>query len=134
MFEFLVEFRCRGGLVVVVSHSEVDMIERDYRAASAGLAEAFLPDLVFGWDVDPARRKPSPYPVLAALERFGLPASEALVLDDLKPGLDMAASAGVDCAAAGWGHAIPEIREVMANRCRWYFDTVAEFAGFILGA
>ena len=42
------EFRTRGGSLVVVSHSAVDMIERDYRSAGAA-----VPDLVFGWDDDP---------------------------------------------------------------------------------
>ncbi len=126
-------FKSRGGILVVVSHSEVDMIERDYRAAAKGGGASVMPDLVFGWDVEEDRRKPHPYPVIEASERFGLAKTDILVLDDLKPGADMAAAAGVDFAAAGWGHAIPEIREALRGRCRWYFDTVEEFGRVLLG-
>jgi phosphoglycolate phosphatase/pyrophosphatase PpaX len=133
MFETLGDFRAREGLLVVVSHSEVDLIERDYRAASAGRGEGvLLPDLVFGWSEDPELRKPHPYPLLETMRRFGLERSDILVLDDLKPGADMAAAAGVDCAAAGWGHDIAEIREAMLASCRHYFATVEEFRSFLL--
>jgi beta-phosphoglucomutase-like phosphatase (HAD superfamily) len=130
----LAEFRSRGGLVVVASHSEPAMIERDYRAAAAGGAGAFLPDAVYGWSAEPEFRKPSPYPVLDAMARFGLEPGQVLVLDDLKPGFDMSAAAGVDCAGAGWGYDIPEIRDAMRDSCRWYFETVGDFARFLLGA
>jgi phosphoglycolate phosphatase/pyrophosphatase PpaX len=135
LFSILREYRRRGGLLVVVSHSDVDLIERDYRAASAeaGPAEGLFPDLVFGWTEDPARRKPDPYPVLETMKRFALRPEDILVLDDLKPGADMAAAAGVACAAAGWGYDVPEIREAMLASCVRYFSTVAEFGDFILG-
>jgi beta-phosphoglucomutase-like phosphatase (HAD superfamily) len=124
ILETYAEYRGRGGILVVVSHSEVEMIERDYRAAGVEAGAAAMPDLIFGWDEDPAKRKPHPYPLLAAMARFGLAKEEVLVLDDLKPGADMAASAGVDFAAVGWGHAIPEIREAMRPLCRFYLEGV----------
>ena len=83
-------------------------------------------------DLGPERRKPNPYPVLEALDRLGLQAHEALVVDDLKPGVDMAKAAGVDVAAAGWAHRIPSIRSYMRQNCVALFDTVGEFADFIL--
>ena len=67
------------------------------------------------------------------MRRFGLQAREILVLDDLKPGADMATAAGVDFAAAGWGHAIPEIREAMLGICRYYIDRVEGLRPIILG-
>jgi phosphoglycolate phosphatase/pyrophosphatase PpaX len=121
------EYNSRGGLLVVVSHSEAEMIERDYRAAGA----AVIPDLIFGWDDDPHRRKPHPYPLFGAMERFGLEKEDILVLDDLKPGADMAASAGVDFAAAGWGHSIPEIREAMRGFCRYYLENVDDLRALL---
>jgi len=132
MLDTLAEFGRRGGLVVVVSHSDADLIERDYRRAAGGAEAGFHPDWIFGWTMDESKRKPHPYPVLSTLERFGLERREVLVLDDLKPGADMAAAAGVDCAAAGWGHSIPELREAMRAACRWHFDSVEEFSKFIL--
>jgi beta-phosphoglucomutase-like phosphatase (HAD superfamily) len=124
LLDIYTEHKRRGGVLVVISHSEVAMIERDYRAAGAGTAP--MPDLVFGWDVDPERRKPSPWPLLETMRRFGFEGREILVLDDLKPGADMAAAAGVDCAAACWGHSIPEIRDAMRGMCRYFLERVEE--------
>jgi len=141
ILEIYAEYKARGGILIVVSHSEVSMIERDYRAAGAPIRSGFsprsvwnaMPDFVFGWDADPERRKPHPYPLLETMRRFGLQAREILVLDDLKPGADMATAAGVDFAAAGWGHAIPEIREAMLGICRYYIDRVEGLRPIILG-
>jgi phosphoglycolate phosphatase/pyrophosphatase PpaX len=128
LLEVYAEHRRRGGLLVVVSHSAVDMIERDYRSAGAA-----VPDLVFGWDDDPDRRKPHPYPLLAAIERFGLQRKDILMLDDLKPGADMAAAAGVDFAAAGWGHSIPEIRKAMQGHSLFYLESVGDLRALLFG-
>jgi beta-phosphoglucomutase-like phosphatase (HAD superfamily) len=87
---------------------------------------------VFGWDLGPALRKPNPYAVHETLRRLGLDRREVLVVDDLKPGVDMAVAAGVDVAAACWSHDIPPIREFMERTCVATFATVAEFAEFIL--
>ncbi len=126
------EFKALGGILVVISHSEVEMIKRDYRAASAA-QEAPMPDLFFGWDDDPEKRKPHPYPLLETMRRFGLAGPEILVLDDLKPGADMAIAAGADFAAAGWGHSIPEIRSAMEGLCRYYLEGVEELRPILFG-
>lgn len=132
----LAEYRHRGGLVVVISHSEEAMIRRDYLASDyrAGASDggSFVPDAIYGWTDAPELRKPSPRPLLDAIGRFGLSPDRVLVLDDLKPGADMAAASGVDCAAAGWGHDVPEIRAAMRAACFRYFESVEEFAGFLL--
>ncbi len=129
LLEIFSEYKSLGGILVVVSHSEAEMIERDYRQAGhrafAG-GEMLLPDRIFGWDEDPERRKPHPYPLLETMARFGLEKNELLVVDDLKPGADMAAAAGVAFAAAGWGHSIPEIREAMQGICRYYFESIED--------
>ena len=57
---------------------------------------------------------------------------DILVVDDLKPGVEMAQAAGVDAAAACWSHNLPAIRESMRRTCVANFATVAEFAEFIL--
>ncbi|MGV8041414.1 MAG: HAD family hydrolase [Thermoanaerobaculaceae bacterium] len=123
----LAAYRAQGGLVTVVSHSESDVIRRHYRAA--GHPE---PDLVFGWDVEPEHRKPSPWAVHEALRRLQLEPRDLLVVDDLRPGIQMARSAGVDAAAAGWAHDIPVIRDWMQQACVAYFATIGEFAEFVL--
>jgi phosphoglycolate phosphatase-like HAD superfamily hydrolase len=134
LLDIFAEHKRRGGLLVVVSHSEAPMIERDYRSASTlATGAGLMPDLIFGWEDEPERRKPHPYPLLAAMERFGLRKDELLMLDDLKPGADMAEAAGVDFAAAGWGHSIPQIREAMEGRCRYYLERVEELRAILFG-
>lgn len=126
----LATYRRAGGLLSVVSHSEGDVIRAHYAEQSDG--RPVIPDLVFGWELGPERRKPHPYPVLETMRRLEVESHEILVVDDLKPGVDMAARAGVDVAAAGWSHDIPAIRTFMEQRCVAYFETVAQFAEFIL--
>ena len=126
----LQEYRRKGGKVTVVSHSEKDLIERDYRVRSE--AELFLPDKIFGWVYEEYERKPSPVPVRKILKRFGLKEEEALIVDDLKPGVLMGMACGVPVAAAGWGHSIPKIREYMEKSCITYFENVSQFHRFVL--
>ena len=47
---------------------------------------------------DYGRSKPAPDPYLAGLERFGITASQALVVEDSERGLKAAVAAGIDCA------------------------------------
>lgn len=49
------------------------------------------------------------------------------MLDDLKPGMEMAKSCNADFAAAGWSHIIPEIKDQMKKESKYYFDTVEQF-------
>lgn len=131
MAETLAAFRARGGLLAVVSHSPAGVIARHYDAHP--LAAEIYPDLILGWDSDPTRRKPAPWPALHALERLGVAPSEALVLDDLSPGASMARTVGVRVAAAGWGHTVTSIEEYMRRECDHYFSSVPEFSNFLLG-
>jgi phosphoglycolate phosphatase/pyrophosphatase PpaX len=128
--EALSAYKARGGRVAVVSHSESHVIRGHY--AGAGNGHGVLPDLVFGWDTEPDKRKPSPHPVFETLRELDLEPRDVLVVDDLKPGIDMAQAARVDAAGVGWSHSIPSIREFMKRVCVAYFETVSEFADFIL--
>ena len=113
------DYKEAGGIIAVISHSYGDYIRRDYRAD--GLPE---PDFVHGWEVPLERRKPLPDSVFEILDRFSLRPEEVLVVDDLKPGCDMAKAAGVPFAAAGWAHSIPAIEQVMRRETPLYFKTV----------
>jgi phosphoglycolate phosphatase/pyrophosphatase PpaX len=124
--EILEEQRARGGKFCVISHSFSANILRDYR--ENGLP---APDAVFGWEYPPEQRKPEPWPLYRIMERFGLKAEEMLVVDDLKPGYDMAAAAGVPFAAAGWANDIPEIEGFMRQNTPRYFKTVESLASFL---
>jgi len=127
--ELLRDYRRTGGRVAVISHSEKDVIEEHYRRA--GLPGSH-PDLVYGWGEDAAKRKPSPWPVREALREFSCRAEDALILDDLKPGVLMSQATGVPVAAAGWGHGIPEIAAYMRANSVGYFERVEDFRHFLL--
>ena len=119
--EILLEQKKRGGKVCVVSHSFTENILRDYREND--LPE---PDMIFGWESPPEQRKPAVYPLVQTMKAFGMKAGELLVVDDLKPGYDMAKAAGVPFAAAGWANNIQRIETFMRKNCGLYFKTVEE--------
>ena len=121
MAELIKRQKAAGGLVCVVSHSFPDYIRRDYEAAAVP-----QPDLIFGWDDDPSKCKPSPYPLCEIMRITGCSPSELLMVDDLKPGLDMAKAAGVKFAACSWSYNIPSIREYMQARADYFLETVAD--------
>lgn len=128
--ELLSEYRAKGGRVAVVSHSPAEVIHRHYEAHP--WAEQIRPDLVLGWDDDPARRKPAPWPAIHALDYFKAKPSDALVIDDLSPGVKMAKAAGLEVVAAGWGHSVQPIQDYMRQECQQYFETVQDLAAFLL--
>ena len=126
MRELLWKHKEAGGLICVVSQSFAKNILRDYR--ENGLPE---PDLVFGWEYPAHQRKPKPYPLQQILLKTGLKREELLVVDDLKPGYDMAKACGIKFAAAGWAYDIPRIEAFMRENCDLYFKTVAELAEYL---
>lgn len=115
-----------GGIVAVISHSFDYYILRDYEAN--GLPK---PDAVYGWEIAPEKRKPNPWAVFDIMERFSLSPSEILVIDDLKPGFDMAKDAGVSFAAAGWAYDVPEIEDFMRTNSSLYFKTVSALGRYL---
>ena len=121
MKEIIEKFKQMGGIVAVDSHSLTRYIERDYK--KNGLPE---PHVIYGWDIPKEKRKPAPDTVLDLMERYGLEPSEVLVVDDLKPGYDMARAAGVSFGAAGWAYDVPTIEAFMRKNCDYYFKTTNE--------
>ncbi len=112
------EQKRRGGYVCVVSHSVDENIRRDYR--ENGLPE---PDQVYGWELPREHRKPAVYALNRIAETLCLRPSDLLVVDDLKPGFEMARAAGVDFAAALWAHSVPGIRAFMQEHARFCLET-----------
>lgn len=123
MREIIERFIGEGGTLVVDSHSYTQYIERDYKANSL-----HAPHRIYGWDIPKDKRKPSPYTVLETMRDFGFSPDEVLVVDDLKPGYDMARAAGVAFAAAGWAYDVPEIEDFMRKNCDFYLKTTADLA------
>ena len=126
MKEILEGFKKQGGIIAVVSHSYSDYIRRDY--AYNKLPE---PDIIFGWDLEPEKRKPDPFALYEIEKKFNLMPEEMLVLDDLKPGYDMARSAEVPFAAAGWANDVAVIENFMRKNCDFYFKRIEEFGEFL---
>lgn len=124
--EIMERHKNSGGIIAVVSHSMKMNILRDY--SFNGLPE---PDEVFGWEQPPERRKPNPWPLLEIMREFDLKPSEVLMIDDLKPGYDMAAAAGIGFAAAGWANDITPIEVFMRENCPNYFKNVSELNAFL---
>ena len=122
----LARFRAQGGYICVISHSEREIIERHYRELFG-----FLPDLIFGWEQPEHRRKPNPYPLEETMRVFELRPEEILLVDDLTPGLAMAAACGVPSAYAGWSHTAPAVGARVRPHATYAFDTVAELAAFL---
>ena len=109
----------RGGHIAVISHSLRENILRDYR--ENGLPE---PSMVFGWDLPREQRKPSPFALDRLMACMDLAPEDMLVVDDLKPGYDMARTRSVPFAAAGWAYDVPEIRAYLQENCPLFFDRV----------
>lgn len=100
-----------GGLLCVVSQSYSRFILRDYAAANLP-----APDLTLGWELGPEHQKPHAEPLHIIMERFNLSPADILMVDDLKPGFDMALAAGCDHAAALWTYAEnPEMRDFVCK-------------------
>lgn len=119
MADLIRRYKAKGGILCVASHSHSETILRDYRE-QCGLE----PDCIFGWDLEPSQRKPNPYPLLEIMRRYRLQPDELLMVDDLKPGLDMATLCGVPFACAGWSHALPRIASFMKENCSLYLKDI----------
>ena len=124
--EIIERFRAEGGIIAVASHSYEEYIRRDY--SHNGLP---TPDYIYGWDLPRELRKPHPYTVLDICEKNGIAPSEVLVVDDLKPGYDMARAAGAVFAAAGWAYDVPEIATFMRENCDYYLSSVDELSSLL---
>ena len=119
--EIIADFRARGGIIAVASHSLTEYIVRDWEHNSLP-----APDVIYGWDMPKEDRKPSPFTIFDLMKKYGLKNEEILVVDDLKPGYDMARAAGVDFAAAGWAYEVPAIESFMRKNCDFYLKSIGE--------
>ena len=125
----LTRWKQEGGLLCVSSHSARENILRDYR-----LHFDLEPDQIFDWDLGEDRRKPSPYALQEIMRLYDLRPDELLMVDDLKPGYDMAHACGVPFACAGWSHDDPEIRAFLRRFSDFYLETVQALEPLLFGA
>ena len=89
------------------------------------------PDVIYGWDIPKEMRKPSPLTIIELMDKYSLSPQEILVVDDLKPGYDMARGAGVCFAAAGWAYKVREIEEFMRKNCDYYLPDVSDLRNLL---
>jgi HAD superfamily hydrolase (TIGR01509 family) len=79
---------------------------------------------------DYTRAKPDPEPYLTALNRFGAPKEEALVVEDSARGLRSAVAAGIDCAIVY--NAFTKSHDF--SQAQYRIRTLAELKDIILGS
>lgn len=118
--------KAEGGIVCVVSHSFDFNIRRDYEANALP-----QPDMIFGWECPPELRKPNPYALERIAQKYDIQPKDMVVVDDLKPGYDMARAFGAAFVGAGWSNDVPEIREFMKKNSDVYFTKVEELKQFL---
>ena len=128
MKQIMERFVSEGGILAVASHSLSCYIERDYKENALS-----MPHVIYGWEMPKEKRKPAPFALLDLMERYGLSPDEILMVDDLKPGFDMARAAGVPFAAAGWAHNIEEISSFMRRHCDYYLESTKALADLLFG-
>lgn len=125
--QVLRRFKDAGGVIVVASQSAQENIRRDYL-----LHFGFEPDAVYGWDLDPEHRKPNPYAIEEAQRLYGFQKEQMLVIDDMKPAVQMARQGGTAIAFAGWGRKeFPQICQEMESLCDYSFYSVEELEKFL---
>lgn len=119
--------KAEGGIICVVSQSVQENIARDYDAHFG-----IQPDAIFGWDLKPGHRKPSPWALEQIMESYHLSPAELLVIDDMKAAVSMARSGGCEIAFAGWGRReFPQIFEEMSSCCDFAFDSTEKLHKFL---
>lgn len=126
MKEIIERQKSEGGYVCVISHSYDYNIRRDYEANLLP-----MPDMIFGWECPPEMRKPNDYALKVIAEKYNLKPEEMVMVDDLKPGYDMAKSFGAAFIGAGWANDIPQIREFMKKNSDIYFTKIDELNKYL---
>lgn len=122
------QYKTAGGIICVVSQSAQENIRRDYQNHFG-----IQPDEVFGWDLEPEHRKPSPWALEQIMAKYGFPPSQLLVVDDMKAAVPMARNAGVQIAFAGWGRQeFPQISKEMNELCDFSFYAPEALRAFLL--
>ena len=116
-----------GGILCVSSQSSDANILRDYQELFG-----IEPDDIFGWDLAPENRKPSPYALETIMQKYGLSPDQLLIVDDMKPACQMASAVGVKIAFAAWGRLdYPYICNEMEKMCDFSFRSTEELEKFL---
>lgn len=126
MKDLITKQKADGGYICVVSYNFSKSIIRD---CNKNLIP--MPDMIFGLDLPVDQRKPYTYPLVTILDKYKILKKDIMVIDDAKPGIDMANKFGVDSAAAGWSNDIAEIQNHLKQNSKYYFKSVFELSNFL---
>ena len=127
MEEIIRRHKAEGGILCVISHSDMATITRDYKTHFG-----ILPDQIFGWDLPEEKRKPHTYPLECILKKYGLTSSQLLIVDDMKPAWEMARKVNVPVAFAKWGKInCPDICREMEAICDYSFETTEDLEKYL---
>ena len=126
MPEIIHKQKSEGGLICVVSHSTIDVIQATYKYHNVP-----MPDLIFGAEQPIEHCKPNPWPMKQIMVHYNLAPEEILMVDDMPQGGQMAHACGVKFACAAWYGMLPQIEQQIKNRCDYFFSTVQDFSDFL---
>ena len=118
--------RARGGLVCG------EPFRGGYHCADYVKNCGFAPDLIFDGEQGPGRRKPSPWPLQEIMRVYGLAPGQLLMVDDLKPGWQMARAWRALCVW-GWGSPVAAIHTFMRTGADHYFTRVEQLEELLVG-
>ena len=127
MKKLLIEYRKKGGIIVVSSHSESFEIKRDYLENFG-----FEPDAIFGWDIKEEQRKPNPHCFDVILKQYSLTTNDILMVDDSKLGYLMCQNRDIDFVGNCYYDSSPEIKQFMKEYANYTVDDVSELYPIIL--
>ncbi len=86
-----------GGILIVYTYSESQMIIRDYQRYFD-----FLPHEIIGFDQAKHMQKPNRLPILLALAKYGLTSKDCLIVDDMPLLIPTAKRLNMDMVGAHW--------------------------------
>lgn len=125
--QLLRRYKQEGGILVISSQSAQENILRDYQTHFG-----MTPDAIYGWDLEAQHRKPNPYAIEQAEILYNLSKTDILVIDDMKPAVEMARRGGVQIAFAGWGRKeFPQICSEMNQLCDFSFYSMEDLEKFL---
>ena len=118
--------REEGGLVVVMSHSLKEFIEKTFKRYSMP-----MPDKIYGWD-EKEYVKPKPDGVYELIKLYNLKPEDIILIDDLKPGYMMARETNITFAYASWAETKTEyIEDFMKTNADVYLNDVEDLYNYL---
>lgn len=117
LVQIIRQFRQQGGIIAISSHNMEQYIRRDYLSIFG-----FAPDEIFGYDSPDEYVKPHTGGIQYLLDKYSLNVNDCLMVDDLRPGFDMAKSLQLPFAAAGYSIVVETTKSFFKQHADYYLD------------